>query len=86
MKRVIVWTGPRSVSTPFYRSMTTLKKTRTKCFYELFCMPHYFGPPGERRSSRYEAIEEAARADMVCEPTYQAAKVSINLPAMYILS
>lgn len=49
-------------------------------------MPHYFGPPGERRSSRYEAIEEAARADMVCEPTYQAAKVSINLPAMYILS
>ena len=39
-------------------------------------MPHYFGPPAERRSSRYDAIEEAARADMVCEPTYQAAKVT----------
>lgn len=41
-------------------------------------MPHYFGPPAERRSYRYEAIEEAARADMVCEPTYQAAKVTRN--------
>ena len=48
-------------------------------------MPHYFGPPAERRSSRYDAIEEAARADMVCEPTYQAAKVTRNLVSVMYL-
>ena len=56
--------------------MTTLKDTRTKCLFEVFCMPHYFGPPGERRSSRYEVIEGRAVGDMACEPTYEAVKVS----------
>ena len=83
MKRVILWTTPRSLSTAFYRCMTAMTGTRTKCLFELFCMPYYFGPPSVRLSSRYEIIEDKATADMVCEPTYDAVKVSTKMYTRY---
>ena len=49
VKKVILWTAPRCLSTAFYRSISTLK--RTKHFQELFSGPHYFGP--ERRNVRF---------------------------------
>ena len=49
MKKVILWSAPRCLSTVFYRSMSTLKNT--KHFQELFSGPFYFGP--ERRNFRY---------------------------------
>ena len=47
-------------------------------------MPHYFGPPAVRRSSRYEILEDAAIKDMVCEPTYNAVKVGRYLGTVYL--
>ena len=49
IKKVILWTAPRCLSTAFYRSISTLKKTEH--FQELFSGPHYFGP--ERRNARF---------------------------------
>jgi len=45
-KKVILWTTPRSVSTAFHRSITTLKKT--KWFLEVFTGIHYFSPSDSR--------------------------------------
>ena len=41
-KKVILWSAARCLSTVFYRSITTLKKT--KSFQELFSMAYYLGP------------------------------------------
>ena len=66
--------------------MTTLKDTKIKCLFEVCCMPHYFGPPGERQSSRYDILEERAILDMVCEPTFQAVKViGVIIDNIYII-
>ena len=49
VKKVILWTAPRCLSTAFLCSISTLKNT--KHFHELFSGPHYFGP--ERRNVRF---------------------------------
>jgi len=41
-KKVILWSPPRCMSNVFYRSIETLKKT--KSFRNLFSGPYYFGP------------------------------------------
>ena len=41
-RKVILWSAPRCLSTVFYRSMATLKKT--KIFQELFSVAYYYGP------------------------------------------
>jgi len=48
-KKVILWSAPRCLSSAFYRSISTLQKT--KHFHELFSGAHYFGP--ERRNFRF---------------------------------
>ena len=49
VKKVILWTAPKCLSTSFLCSISTLKNT--KHFHELFSGPHYFGP--ERRNVRF---------------------------------
>ena len=76
-KKVILWSSMRSLSTAFYRSMTTLRRTKVECFFELFCNPYFLGPPGVRRTSRYDGswVEAAVTEDIGCNPTYESVMV-----------
>ena len=68
-KRVILWTAPRSLSTPFYRSIATLNKT--KHFLELFVGVHHFGPvrqnKGHVKMERDPEIPPGLKAEGVAE-------------------
>ena len=64
-RQIILWSTPRSLSSAFYTSMTTLKSTSIKCFFELFNYPYYFGPTA--------TTELAVKPDYLhIEPTYAA--------------
>jgi len=55
INRVILWSAPRCLSSVFYRSIATLKKT--KHYIELFSGAQYFGP--DRRSDLYSSIQDS---------------------------
>ncbi|XP_065896223.1 uncharacterized protein [Dysidea avara] len=55
INRVVLWSAPRCLSSVFYRSIATLKKT--KHFIELFSGAQYFGP--DRRSDLYPSIQDS---------------------------
>lgn len=68
MKRVLLWTAPRCVSTAFERSIMTLKNS--KILHEPYSTAYYFGP--ERQSPRYltTPIDEKA--------TYRAVNMALQ--------
>ena len=73
MKRVILWSAPRCLSTAFYRSITTLKKTKT--FFELYSGVYHFGP--NRCSEMYPQLldsELTLEGLSVSDLTYDTAK------------
>ena len=65
-KRVILWTTPRSLSSVFYRSISTL--SYSKCWFELLAGPYYFGPIPDRQCSNFEP--NFVPDGLECEPTY----------------
>lgn len=73
VKKVILWTAPRCLSTAFYRSISTLQGTQH--FQELFSGPHFFGP--ERRNFRYPPNVDLG--NMTAEDlTYEACKQTLS--------
>ena len=52
-RRVFLWSCPRSLSSVFYTSISTLPKT--KCFLEPFFHIACFGPDDERKWFRYQS-------------------------------
>ena len=73
VKKVILWTAPRCLSTVFYCSITTLKKT--KKLFELFSGVYYYGP--DRRSNMYGRLLDSdldLEGLAVNELTYDTAK------------
>ena len=64
-RKVILWSAPRCLSTVFYRSMATLKKT--KFFQELFSVAYYFGPQSTNvmwsKDSNFQISVEGLSAD-----------------------
>jgi len=69
-KRVILWTTPRSLSSVFYRSISTL--SNSKCWFELYCGPYYFGPFPDRKCSNFEP--NFVPDGLERQPTYAAVK------------
>ena len=73
MKRIFLWTCPRSLSTAFYTSISTL--ARTKCIFEPLTLVAIFGPDEERKWSWYEPgfLPE----EISVQPTYESTKEAI---------
>ena len=82
VKKVVLWTAPRCLSNAFYRSISTLQKT--KHFQELFSGPHYFGP--QRRNVRFPSHTDLG--SLTAEDlTYDASKqiLSADYPNVDLL-
>lgn len=66
-KRIILWSAPRCLSSVFFRSMLTL--SNSKCFFEPYAGPFYWGPAEERVSQRYD-LTFPTPEELLCSPTY----------------
>lgn len=73
---IILWTAPRSLSSAVYTSMTTLKSTNVRCFFELFMYPYCFGGPNDQSPSFKQG--PAIKPDhLPIEPTYTTVKQTL---------